>query len=408
MVLFLDLNTDCLLKIFSFCCERDLCHLCKVHRFLNEIIENNVFKIKAMDLLMCGIRNEPVILQRTQVSDLSYSSRLKIARNWLDGRYSERQYFRRSKMFPTKLILERNWLYISHANYINQHQRLKSEPLQRRYHREISTSNKSDIAHFVKKNNTLFAGRVAGSGFIYEEGSVMEQQLHNPNEYMWCVDFEGDLYATSSDYYSQIWRREEEFGILHLDLLIQLKSSFKTMQFDCGGTRLYGGLYDSKNERRALREIDVESGYESILNSDTISVYDLKMKDNNIILTANFDSSFRIFDRRSNNDEAVWEDPFDSSFYCLEYDGLYAVLCGTKRHNRVNLYDIRVPGKHMQLYFPHFQGKERGDFRTSPVYSIACDSRYMFVATDRKVHVLDFKVDGCAVSRDYSHFNFIR
>lgn len=145
------------------------------------------------------------------------------------------------------------------------------------------------------------------------------------------------------------------------------------------------------------------SGYEECLNSNSISIYDLKLKDEHGIFTAHFDTSFRLYDRRSNRDEMIWEDPFDSSFYCMDYDGLYAVVCGTKYHSRVNLYDIRVAGKHMQLYFPQEQRKKRrgAEFKSSPVYSIACDSRYLFVATDHNVHVLDFKVD-CAVSRDYS------
>lgn len=147
--------------------------------------------------------------------------------------------------------------------------------------------------------------------------------------------------------------------------------------------------------------ISYNSGFEHILNSNTISIYDLKLKDDNIMFTANFDTSFRLYDRRTDCDEAIWEDPFDSSFYCLDYDGLYAVLCGAKYHSRVNLYDIRVPGKHMQLYFPQIKNSRRGiDYRSSPVYSLACDSRYLFVATDHNLHVLDFKVD-CAVSRDY-------
>ncbi|XP_075164122.1 uncharacterized protein LOC142236739 [Haematobia irritans] len=408
-MMLLDLGTDCLLKIFSFCKETDLLTLCRVHRVLEEIIENNVLRIKSFDVLMCGHRNEPSIMERTQLPHLTYSSRLRIAKNWVDGCYREHHYFRRSKMFPAKLFLERNWLYISHANYITKHKRLKSEPLQRRYHQEISTRNINDIGNFVKKNNTLFVGRVVGSCFIYDDdGLISEQQLHNPNEYLWCLDFERDIYATSTDHSVKIWRREEEFGICHLDLVSQLGSSYKAMQFGQSGSHLYGGLYDSIKDRRALREIDVERGHESVLNSNTISIYDLKMKDDNVIFTGNFDSSFRIYDRRTNNDERIWEDPFDSSFYCLDYDGLYAVLCGTKHHSRVNLYDIRVPGKHIQLYFPHSQGKQRGDIR-SPVYSIACDSRYLFVATDRNVHVLDFTVDSCSsVSRDYSNFNFVR
>lgn len=127
------------------------------------------------------------------------------------------------------------------------------------------------------------------------------------------------------------------------------------------------------------------------------------MKDEHVLLTANFDTTFRIFDRRTDRDVSIWEDPFDSSFYCLEYDGLYAVLCGAKYHGRVNLYDIRVPGKYIQLYFP---GRTR-QHRSSPVYSLACDSQYMFVATDHNLRVFDFKTN-YGVQRDYSIFHDFR
>lgn len=121
-----------------------------------------------------------------------------------------------------------------------------------------------------------------------------------------------------------------------------------------------------------------------------------------MIFTANFDTTFRMFDRRTDRDVSIWEDPFDSSIYRLEYDGLYAVLCGAKHHSRVNLYDIRVPGKYIQLYFPG-RNTGRQQYGTSPVYSLACDSQYMFVATDHNLRVFDFGTN-YAVQRDYSDF----
>ncbi|XP_065358896.1 F-box/WD repeat-containing protein 4 [Calliphora vicina] len=394
----LDLNTDCLLNIFSYCDEKDLINLCRAHWLLNNVIDNNIFQKQSLDLLMCGHRDRPAIIKRTH-SYLSFANRLKIAANWLNGCYREQHYFHRSKMFATKLHLERNWLYVSYASYLSQYKRLKAEALQRRYHQEITTGNKADIGDFVKKNDSIFVGRVTGSCFIYEDGYATEQQLHLPKEYLRCVDFAGQMYATSTDKGGKIWRREEELGLINLDLMKNLKESYKTMRFNDSGDKLFGGLYTSI-KRCALREIDLVSGYEHALNSNTISIYDLKLKDDNVLFTANFDTSFRLYDRRSDRDEMIWEDPFDSSFYCLEYDGLNAVLCGTKYHSRVNLYDIRKPGKHMQLYFPQVQSRQRGDFKSSPVYSLVCDSRYLFVATDRNVHVLDFKVD-CAVRKDY-------
>ncbi|TMW51558.1 hypothetical protein DOY81_003345 [Sarcophaga bullata] len=382
--------------------EYDLINLCRAHRLLNQVIDNNIFYQQTLDLLMCGHRNWPNILERTK-THLSYTQRLKIGRNWLNGCYSEQQYFHRSKMFATKLQLDRNWLYLSYGCYLSQHKRLQVEPLQRRFHQEFSSRNKTDIADFVMKSNTIFAGHITGYCFIYEDGSyVTEQQLHRPKEYLRCLDFAGQMYATSTDKMGKLWRREEEMGLVNLDLAKVLKESYKTMRFNQSGDRLYGGLYTS-TVRRALREINLERGCEQVLNSETLSIYDLKLKDDNVLFTANFDTSFRLYDRRTDRDELIWEDPFDSSFFCLDYDGLYAVLCGAKYYSRVNLYDIRVPDKHMQLYFPQLHKRRRGgggEFVSSPVHSLACDSRYLFLATDHNVHVLDFKVD-CALSRDY-------
>lgn len=190
-------------------------------------------------------------------SYVSFANRLKIAKNWLNGCYREHQYFNRSKMFATKLHLERYWLYVSYAGYLSQHKRLKTEALQRRYHHEIITSNKADIADFVKKNDSIFVGRVTGSCYIYEDSYATEQQLHLPKEYLRCVDFAGNMYATSTDYCGKIWRREEELGLINLDLIKDLKESYKTMRFNDSGDRLFGGLYTS-TKRCALKEIDLE------------------------------------------------------------------------------------------------------------------------------------------------------
>lgn len=60
----LDLNTDCLLKIFSYCDEKDLINLTRAHFVLNNVIEQNIFHKQSLDLLMCGHRNDPAIIRR--------------------------------------------------------------------------------------------------------------------------------------------------------------------------------------------------------------------------------------------------------------------------------------------------------------------------------------------------------
>ncbi|EDW72849.1 uncharacterized protein Dwil_GK17228 [Drosophila willistoni] len=393
-----DLNTDCLLKIFQYCSERELVALCRANVFLCGIIERHIFYGLTQDLIMCGHRNSPSIEERNK-TQLTYWERLKVSKNWVSGTYQERPYYHHAQMFPTKLCLERDNLYITHTRYLRRYRRSSTDGLQRRYEEEIRAPTNSDISDFVKKDDTLFAGRVCGTCFVWDpEEGITEQKMHQASEYLYCVDFVNELYTTSTDKCCKVWHRSQEFGLTHFDLVIQLpQHSFKSLKLSSDGQWLYGGLYTDK-ERRALRAIHIESGEEVVFNSNTISIYDLKIKDDNILFTANFDTTFRLFDRRIDRDVAIYEDPFDSSFYCLEYDGLYGVLCGTNRHARVNLYDIRMP-KYVQLYFP---GRTRQHNSRSPVYSLACDSRYMFVATDHNLRVFDFKTN-CGIQRDYAN-----
>ncbi|XP_060656682.1 F-box/WD repeat-containing protein 4 [Drosophila nasuta] len=391
-----DLNVDCLLGVFKYCSERDLVNLYKANNYLGSVIEQYVFYAMTMDSLLCGHRNRPCVERRNQ-SQMTYFERLQVARNWLSGIYLERHYFHHAQMFPSKLCVDADALYITHANYLRKYLRTGPESLQRRYAEEISTPTISDISDFVMKQNTIFAGRVNGSCFVRDGDGITEETLHHAKEYLFCVDFVDDVYASSTDTCCKLWKRSQEFGLSHFDLFMNLQRSFKCMKLSDDGQWLFGGLYTDAG-RRALRGIHTESGEEQVFNSNTISIYDLKMKDDQVLFTANFDTTFRIFDRRIDRDVCIWEDPFDSSFYCLEYDGLYAVLCGAKYHSRVNLYDIRVPGKYIQLYFP---GRTRQHHRSSPVYSLACDSQYMFVATDHNLRVFDFRTN-YGIKRDYS------
>ncbi|XP_053953759.1 F-box/WD repeat-containing protein 4 [Anastrepha ludens] len=391
-----DLNLDCLLRILEYCSEQDLLNLCRVHRTLRNVIEQNIFYVKTLDSLMCGHRNCPRISRRTYNS-ISYGTRLNIARNWLQGRYREYEYYHHAQMFPTKLLLERNILYVTYMDYLRVYGRSNIEPLQRRCQQEICTSSRGDISSFTKKRDTIFAGRVTGNCYIWEDGYGNEQQLHSAKEYLHCVDFEDDLYVTSTNVCAKLWRRTNELGLVYLEQVGDLPQEYKVLKLSDGGERLFGGLYTDVDSH-ALREYDVETGKATVLNSRTLSIYDLLIKDEHVLFTGNFDTTCRMYDRRSHRDEAVFEDPFDSSFYCIEYDGLYALLCGTKYHSRVNLYDIRMPNKYQQLYFP--RRSRRSKNQSSPVYSLACDNRYLFVATDHNLRVFDFKYN-CEECRDY-------
>lgn len=137
------------------------------------------------------------------------------------------------------------------------------------------------------------------------------------------------------------------------------------------------------------------------MNSRTTSIYSILWRDDSSILTANYDSTLRLHDMRTNADEMTWMDPFDSSLFSLAYDGLFGVVCGMSHHCRVNLYDLRQPREYVQMYHPLMtESKHSGG---SPVYSIACDTTQLFIATDHNLRVLDFTANWAA-ARDYRNF----
>lgn len=143
-------------------------------------------------------------------------------------------------------------------------------------------------------------------------------------------------------------------------------------------------------------ENDFFRGETETLDSPTRAVYHVQWKDHNTLLTGNFDTTFRMVDIRTLRDQAVWTDPYDASVYCLTYDGAYGVFCGMKHNFRVNLYDIRVPKRCIQMYF------SKKHYQYSPVYSIAADHSQLFLVTDHDLRVLDFDVNK-AEKKDYTY-----
>lgn len=335
-------------------------------------------------------------------SSLSFYNRLRIASNWKSGRYKETISFPRKKLFFTKTHLEADKFYITSGGYLRIYDRTSREPdsIDKSEYTEINSKNsRSDISNFAKKNEELFIGQVCGNAILYDcEGYLQtEQKLHDINEYLTCVDFQDNIYVTGSDRKFKIWKKEVEFEeLVSLDLQHSFWKYFMCAKIS--GGKVFGGLYADLQDRLALKEIDLESGAVDSLNSNSFSIYDLKVKDDNILYTGHFDTTTRVFDRRTDSDEIIFVDPFDSSAYCIEHDGNFALLCGTKHHSRVNMYDIRVPNRVTQIYYP---GKtKRKD--SSPVYSLCCDSRYLFIATDVNLRVFDFKADWAEV-KDYSN-----
>lgn len=225
----------------------------------------------------------------------------------------------------------------------------------------------------------------------------MNERCYGDCEFITCVDYKNDIFITTGKKSGKIFKLEEELGLQALELKYELPYFFQSCRLHNTQNRLALGKY-SDREKRALCIVDLETGFLEEQQSCTGAIYDLLWKDENIIMTANFDSTIRLTDIRTKKDELIFSDIYNSSVYCLDFDGKYGVVCGMK-YFRVNLYDIRVTKRFQQMYFP-----KRTSFNNSPVYSIQCDSSQLFVQTDTNLRILNFNCD-YEKSRDYSNMN---
>lgn len=330
-------------------------------------------------------------LHRT-LHDWSNWRRIKINENWRFGRYFEHTFFRHKIMYPSYIHLEKDLFYMTHGGELRIYQRcpeniINTIPLQCIGHRKIA-----DITCFTKNGNTIFGGRENGNIFIYDADDILEENASSNHDSVAinAVDCSNQrTFVTASKKEVKLWQRQYELTMIMLVPKWDYLEYYKSVRISPDGVWLAAGKYRDK-EHNALDLFDIEtyvilmniystfllksfnnfSCTRSTINSRSTSIYAMLWKDNNTIMTGNYDSTLRIIDTRCNEEVQRWTDAYDSAIFTLDYDGLNGVVCGQNYHCRVTLYDLRTPGKFIQMYYPKMKYSERG----SPVYGIACDA----------------------------------
>uniref|UniRef100_A0A8W7PV36 F-box domain-containing protein n=1 Tax=Anopheles coluzzii TaxID=1518534 RepID=A0A8W7PV36_ANOCL len=345
-----DLDEYSLAHVFLFLNVGDLDRCVLVCKKFQHIIQRVVFPKKCKHALVTGSDHGAAL------SPYHYTrrKRVKLDENWRYGRYEERSYFHHNVMYISQLAIDKDCLYMTHGGRLQAHRRTKSvHMIDTRIAWMVGSVGDSDITSLAKKNNRFFAGRMDGKILLYEHGSGQQHLQTITNDIIKAVDFNKDVYAVTT--------KNESTYVFNY----------------------------SPPDRELLCTIQQ-------LNSPSTAVYDVLWKDEHCILCGNFDTTMRLVDVRTGNDEACWTDPYNASVYCLSYNGTYAVHCGMKYHYRTNLYDLRAPNRCVQMYFPL---KKNSNF--SPVYRIAADCSQMFVVTDHNLRILNFDADWAA-TKDYA------
>lgn len=172
--------------------------------------------------------------------------------------------FHQKQFNPSRIVLEKELLYITHGGQLRAHKRVKSRQiLGRKPCKTYGTENESDITSFTKKDGTIFIGRRDGDVMIISvdsnEPSITEQIDTSNTNRLEYVDFDGDLFVTTTLGTASMWRRQYELGIPFLEPIAELRGGGnKCLRLSPDAERLATGKYNER-ERTALRLFDVET-----------------------------------------------------------------------------------------------------------------------------------------------------
>lgn len=205
------------------------------------------------------------IFHRT-IQNLSYHKRVKVFQNWCYGRYEEHILFHQSQFNPSKILLEKEFLYKSHSGQLRKYARSKrsGEILYRRPIDTYGEVRDADITCLSKNEGTVLIGRRNGRvkmiSIENNENDPIDEinvssNVHSEQR-VESVDFSGDLYATATLQRAALWQKRYELDMPYLDTVAELGEGFKCVRLSPNVDRMAMGKYKDPS-RKGLSLVDI-------------------------------------------------------------------------------------------------------------------------------------------------------
>nr|XP_037865413.1 F-box/WD repeat-containing protein 4 isoform X2 [Chlorocebus sabaeus] len=333
------LPEELLLLICSYLDMRALGRLAQVCRWLR--------RFTSCDLLWRRIARASLNSGFTRLgTDLMTSvpvkERVKVSQNWRLGRCREAILLKwRCSQMPW-MQLEDNSLYISQANFILAYQFRPDGASLNRRPLGVFAGHDEDVCHFVLANSHIISAGGDGKIGVHKIHSTFTVKYSAHEQEVNCVDCKGGIIVSGSrDRTAKVWP-------------------------------LASGRLG-----QCLHTIQTEDRVWSIAISPLLSSF--------VTGTAccGHFSPLRIWDL---NRKCVmeWEEPHDSTLYCLQTDGNHLLATGSSYYGVVRLWDRRQ--RACLHAFPLTSTP-----LSSPVYCLRLTTKHLYAALSYNLHVLDFQ-----------------
>ncbi|XP_062070805.1 F-box/WD repeat-containing protein 4 [Lepus europaeus] len=380
------LPEELLLLICSYLDMRALGRLAQVCRWLR--------RFTSCDLLWRRIARASLNSGFTRLgTDLMPSvpvkERVKVSQNWRLGRCREGILLRwRCSQMPW-MQLEDDSLYVSQANFILAYQFRPDGASLNRRPLGVFAGHDEDVCHFVLANSHIISAGGDGKIGIHKTHSTFTVKYSAHEQEVNCVDCKGGIIVSGSrDRTAKVWplasgrlgqclhtiQTEDRVWSIAISPLL---SSFVTGTACCG-------------HFSPLRIWDLNSGQLMMhLGSDFppgAGVLDVMYESPSTLLSCGYDTYVRYWDLRTSARKCVmeWEEPHDSTLYCLQTDGNHLLATGSSYYGVVRLWDRRQ--RACLHAFPLTSTP-----LSSPVYCLRFTTTHLYAALSYNLHVLDFQ-----------------
>ncbi|XP_008294382.1 F-box/WD repeat-containing protein 4 [Stegastes partitus] len=382
-MLLLQLPEDVLYHIASYLDHRSLCRLsqaCKsTHRFVSR---DAVWRKIAKEFLNTGITRDGTDIY----PHVPLKERVKIAQNWFNGvckRASPLKW--KTKLLPW-LQLDGDILFLSQAANIGAYHLHQGSRRLLRSPFEIYSGHKGDVCRFALTDSNLISGGSDGKILVHSRRNHVSLELLGHNQEVNCLDSKDGLIVSGSrDRTARIWTltsRSPRDTIPMYDRVWSVAIS-PTLSSFATGTACCENF-------SPLRIWNVErSACVCTLGSEFrrgAGVLDILFESPFQLFTCGYDTFIRLWDLRLSPRSCVmeWEEPHDSTLYCIQTDGNHMIASGSSYYGVVRLWDKRQT-KCLQFF------QLTSDLVSSPVYCLRFSSSHLYAALATALHSLDFK-----------------
>ncbi|KAL5021004.1 hypothetical protein ScPMuIL_000159 [Solemya velum] len=321
---------------------------------------------------------------------LNLKEQCRIHWNWKDGTFEDKVLIRHStKQMPwMQFDCSERRLWLSTRNHIQCYRVNQKGHLYEDYSRKLR-GPKDDISKFCTKDGLTVCGTRDGSvcGWHSEKSQLLFHYHKISRSEIQAVDFYRDVVISGSRdstikmmsmAYHEVENNNQILKTLKAgDRVWSLAVAPDGSTFASGS----GGRYEESplllwDFATASVICPLESRHRR-----GAGVLDIKYESPQTLLTCGYDTSVRLWDTRTHSCVASWCEPFDSAIYCLDSDQHMSIVTGTARYGMTRLWDKRKTFP-VQMYYTGQQ--------SSPVYSLAFNSRHLYVALDLSLNMLDF------------------